>query len=273
MRMRPAIYAAVSLASSGRSSQRSATRCFSCRSDGSFSRSASSGWPASTSGSSFSVFVSMFASSRISSSSSSGRLCASSMTSAVDHAALRGARAARARARSAASSSTRRPRRRARTPCARNSKNSARVSVGLFRYDARARSRSACESSAARISVVLPVPASPISSVRPCAPRCRTAGCSAPRGARRQEQEPRVRGQVERPLAKAVEFLVHTACLSAPDEPDAGHGRDRQRQRAPRSPTAMTRRRWRCRRSARVTIIGIDRQHRQRQRPSRRRRS
>ena len=39
----------------GASSQRSATRCFSCRRPGSFSRSASSGCPASTSGSSFSV--------------------------------------------------------------------------------------------------------------------------------------------------------------------------------------------------------------------------
>ena len=51
--------------------------------DGSSSRSDSSGWPASTIVSSFSVSVSMFASSRISSSNSCGKLCASSITRAV----------------------------------------------------------------------------------------------------------------------------------------------------------------------------------------------
>ena len=74
---------AVSARSNGSSSHRSATRCFNCRRFGSSSRAPSCGCPARTSGSSLADGVSMFARRRTSSSSSTLRLCASSITSAV----------------------------------------------------------------------------------------------------------------------------------------------------------------------------------------------
>ena len=74
IRRRPATYAAVSARENVRISQRSATHCLSCRSPDSFKRSASSGWPISSTLSSLSVVVSILLRSRTSSRSSDGRL-------------------------------------------------------------------------------------------------------------------------------------------------------------------------------------------------------
>ena len=64
--------------------------------------------------------------------------------------------------------------------------------------------------SAARTSVVLPVPASPTSTVSPGARSRPYRRCvSASRCCVVKEQEPRVRRQVERPLAQPVVLLVH----------------------------------------------------------------
>ena len=181
--MRLAMYAAVSDSENGVISQRSATRCFSWRRLMSSRRVASSGCPASTSGNSFSVVVSMFASSRISSSSSVLRLCASSTTSALLSPLARRACSTRSSSPSMAAfdrdASALRPKLRARI-----STNSDRVSAGLFRYTQRT-CLHCSDSRAVFSSVVFPVPASPINSVTALAedrPYCRLLSASWCRG-------------------------------------------------------------------------------------------
>ena len=106
----------------------------------------------------------MLASSRISSRSSRGRLCASSTISTVDSPAA----SRRVSASSSSSSSVvfdSRARSLSSKRSASISTNSSRVSAGFCRCTQC--TRAGCRSSAVRISVVLPVPASPMSSVMP----------------------------------------------------------------------------------------------------------
>ena len=183
-------------------------RCFSCRSCGSFNRSASSGWPASTTGISFPAAVSMLASRRISSRISSGSACASSTTSAAIS-------PADCRLRSIDS----RPPSRVAFDCcapapssnraANVSKNSARVSVGLL-IRTQATRRHTSESRAARSSVDFPVPASPMRTViglAAASPYWRLLQRFPV--LHREEQELRVRRQVERGFTKAVVAFIH----------------------------------------------------------------
>ena len=152
-----------------------------------FRRAASSGWPASTSGSSFSVAVSMLASSRISSSSSRAQAL-----SLVDD--ERGDFATRRRSRSIALELRQQNRLGARCrgcsleargePALRRTR---RVSAPGCSGRRSGHDGSASESRAARSSVVLPVPASPISTVRALAvdrPYCRLLSASRCRGVR-----------------------------------------------------------------------------------------
>ncbi len=112
--------------SRGASEQRRTIRCLNWRSDGSFSRSASSGCPTRTTLTSFAVSVSRFASSRISSNSSWVRLCASSTMRAVTPPAC-AARGGRARRPAGTAPSSRR--RRGGRTCRRESRRSPRASA------------------------------------------------------------------------------------------------------------------------------------------------
>ena len=180
-------------------------RCFNWRSDGWFRRSAISGWPASMIDSSFSDADSMFASSRI----FFEQLVGQALRLVDDERGHRAGRVAGVASISVSSARQRvfdvaasalRPK-----PAARNSMNSSRVSAGLFRYTTRLW-RTLCDCSAAWTSVVLPVPASPTSSAMPVradqAVLERRQRLAVLRG---HQQEARVRRQLERPLAKAVE--------------------------------------------------------------------
>src|SRR5579864_3812547 len=163
-RIRPATYFTVSWSVSGRRSHRRAIRCLSCRSESSFSRSASSGCPAMMTETSLSSFVSMFARRRTSSRSSSGRLCASSTMRTVVSSS---SRLRRSNASSSSSMNVFEPAARSESPKRADSiwTNSDRDSVGLCRCTQWTRRR--CRSMAARTIVVFPDPASPMSSVIP----------------------------------------------------------------------------------------------------------
>ena len=190
----------------------------------------SSGWPAMITDSSLRSLVSMLASSRISSSRSSGRLCASSMISTVVSPAS--ARLLQQlfeleqqrRLRFAGAVAQLEPRRQHLDELVARQRRVLQVHAVHARrlpLERRADERRLAGAGFADQQRDALAAGDPVLEVAQRLPV--DVG---------QHQEPRVRRQVERPLAKAVEGLVHTACRSEPavDQPVLPHDHDRRRQ-------------------------------------------